>query len=361
MKLSYSTRGWHSLSFDDYANIAEEMKFAGYELYDLFKHEEYFAKGGPLDPYAVRSTMRSLRDRGIEMINLDTSLDLGKEESLETALWTIRKAGSMGVGFVSAEVMSGSEDTVRNALTAILEAVKKEKVTFLMKTRGIYVDTERLKNILDEFADDSLGVLWDMHHPFKDHGESPDTTIKNLGGYVKLVHIRDYGEDGSYTIMGEGQLPVKDMMRALSSIDYDGFISLEWKPEWVTDVKDYSFIFPHYINYMNRFERNNANRSHLYLNHDGTGEYIWTKDELIDLTFPQVLDRLVEEFPDQYCFKYTTLDYTRTYEEFREDVDNFARALVSLGVKAGSKVAIWATNVPAWYITFWATTKIGAV
>ncbi|MBQ1424087.1 MAG: AMP-binding protein, partial [Lachnospiraceae bacterium] len=60
-------------------------------------------------------------------------------------------------------------------------------------------------------------------------------------------------------------------------------------------------------------------------------------------------------------FKYTTLDYTRTYEEFREDVDNFARALVSMGVKAGSKVAIWATNVPAWYITFWATTKIGAV
>ena len=69
----------------------------------------------------------------------------------------------------------------------------------------------------------------------------------------------------------------------------------------------------------------------------------------------------MEEFPNQYAFKYTTLDYTRTYEEFRKDVDDFARALISLGVKAGSKVAIWATNVPAWYITFWAATKIGAV
>ena len=70
---------------------------------------------------------------------------------------------------------------------------------------------------------------------------------------------------------------------------------------------------------------------------------------------------MAEKYPDQYAFKYPTLDYTRTYEEFREDVDNFARALVSMGVKPGSKVAIWATNVPAWYITFWATTKIGAV
>ncbi|MBR5168530.1 MAG: AMP-binding protein, partial [Salinivirgaceae bacterium] len=75
----------------------------------------------------------------------------------------------------------------------------------------------------------------------------------------------------------------------------------------------------------------------------------------------QVLDRVVEEFPDQYCFKYTTLDYTRTYAEFRDDVDNFARALVSLGVRPGSKVAVWCTNIPAWYITFWATVKIGAV
>ena len=119
----------------------------------------------------------------------------------------------------------------------------------------------------------------------------------------------------------------------------------------------WEIIFPHFVNYMNRFERTGGKKN-LFYNHDGSGQYVWKKDELIDLTFPQVLDRMVEEFPDQYAFKYTTLDYTRTYEEFRDDVDTFARALVSLGVKAGSKVAIWATNVPAWFITFWATTKI---
>ena len=60
-------------------------------------------------------------------------------------------------------------------------------------------------------------------------------------------------------------------------------------------------------------------------------------------------------------YKRQTLDYTRTYSEFRDDVDRFARALIAMGVKPGTHVAIWATNVPAWYITFWATTKIGAV
>lgn len=73
------------------------------------------------------------------------------------------------------------------------------------------------------------------------------------------------------------------------------------------------------------------------------------------------MDRVVEEFPDQYAFRYTEVDYIRTYSQFRDDVDRFARTLIAMGVKPRDHVAIWATNVPQWFITFWATTKIGAV
>ena len=231
----------------------------------------------------------------------------------------------------------------------------------LIKTSGIYADTSRLRRMLESFASDYLGALWDIHHTYRDFDESADTTIKNLGTYVKHIHLRDSDDKNTYNLIGEGNMPIADMIRALSSINYDGFVSLEWKPEWMEDLQDREVIFPHFVNYMSRFGSTRSRKKSLYYNHDGSGQYVWKKNDLIDLTFPQVLDRMVEEFPDQYAFKYTTLDYTRTYEEFREDVDNFARALISLGVKPGSKVAIWATNVPAWYITFWATTKIGAV
>ena len=42
-------------------------------------------------------------------------------------------------------------------------------------------------------------------------------------------------------------------------------------------------------------------------------------------------------------------------------MDTFARTLIALGVKAGTHVAVWASNVPQWFIAFWATVKIGAV
>ena len=120
-------------------------------------------------------------------------------------------------------------------------------------------------------------------------------------------------------------------------------------------------ILTQFVHYMRQFGDTSRNESALYWNRAHTGKYVWEKDRLIDCTFSQVLDRMVEEFPDQYAFKYTTLDYTRTYSEFRDDVDTFARALISMGVKQGDHVAIWATNVPQWFITFWASVKIGAV
>ena len=164
-----------------------------------------------------------------------------------------------------------------------------------------------------------------------------------------------------YCLMGEGEMPIGDMMAGLRSINYDGFISLEWDPKWCEELDDMEIIFSQFINYMRQFGDTSKAQSALYYNRAGNGRYIWKKDDLIDCTFSDVLDRMVEEFPDQYAFKYTTLDYTRTYSEFRDDVDNFARSLIALGVKAGTHVAVWASNVPQWYIAFWATVKIGAV
>jgi fatty-acyl-CoA synthase len=233
-----------------------------------------------------------------------------------------------------------------------------------VETNGVYADTNRLRNLLDRAASDSVAALWDMHHPYRFFGETPGKTVQNLGAYIKYVHIKDsVVEDGSirYRLMGEGDLPAEDMMRALQSINYDGYISLEWVKRWARDLVDAGIVFPHFANYMSRYMEKRAIRSRLYDNAAKTGKFVWEKDILIDLTFPQVLDRIVEEFPDQYAFRYTTLDYMRTYSEFREDVHTFARSLIAMGVKPGDHVAVWATNVPEWYITFWAATMIGAV
>ena len=235
-------------------------------------------------------------------------------------------------------------------------------VTLLVETNGVYSDTHRLRALLDSVNSHKIAALWDMHHPYRFAGESPEQTVANLGELIKYVHIKDsVMENGKvvYKMMGEGDLPIQKMIEALQSIQYTGYVSLEWVKLWMPNLLDAGVVFPQYAEFMRPFRR--KHKHPLQDNNRKTGKYIWPKERLIDYTFPDVLDRVCEEFPTQYAFRYTELDYTRTYPEFRSDVDTFARALIAMGVRKGDHVAIWATNVPAWYITFWATTKIGAV
>ena len=363
MKLSFSTRGWMDLSWDEILDSACEMRFGGIEVYNVLKTPEYVEKGGPFHKYSVVATYRDLREKRLVIPCFDSSNDVSRDDPamLEEVSDLIRLAADMRSPYVCVYAKEDEPDAVRRNLSSLVPVAREAGITILIKTSGVFSDTARLRGLLNEFACDQLAALWDVHHPYRDHGESPAVSIENLGAYVRHVHLRDSGGDGAYTLIGEGSFPVEQVMNALRSIDYDEYVSLEWKPVWMDDLTDRDVIFPHFVNYMERFERSRDREGKLYQNHDGTGLYIWKKDELVNLTFSRVLDRVAEEFPDQYCFKYTTLDYTRTYSEFRRDVDDFARALVSLGVRPGSKVSVWATNIPAWYITFWATVKIGAV
>ena len=362
MRLSFSTRGWQGFSWEEMLETATDMGFSGIEVYNLPSSNDFVDKGGPFHKYTVSQTVRNLKEKQLSIPCFDTSYDIslgnGVTDSVKALIDTAYNAH---VPYVVVCALSDNEEAVFSVLNDLVPYAERVDVSLLVKTSGIYSDTQRLRKMLDVYASDNLAVLWDVHHPYRDNGESGDDTIKNLGCYVKHVHMRDSDDNGKYQLIGEGTMPIDDVMRALSSVNYDGFISLEWKPEWLDDLQDPEIIFPYFVNYMSRFDSTRDMKKKLYFNHDGKGQYVWKKDELINLTFSQVLDRVADEFPDQLCFKYTTLDYTRTYKEFRDEVDKFARALVSLGVKAGSKVAVWATNLPAWYITFWATTKLGAV
>ena len=362
MKLSFSTRGWKELPWPEQVKDASELRFQGIEVYNLHKCPSLTDRSGVFHKFHRNETLRELREHHLTIPCLDTCIDLGAEED-ETGFIPdlIDTAATMKIPYVAVCALHDDDERIRERIDRLIPQFSEKGICMLIKTVGIFADTGKLRKLMDEYACDELGALWDMHHPYRDFHETPDTTIRNLGGYVHHVHLRDSDDDLNYNLIGEGTIPVQDMMNALSSIDYNGFISLEWKTEWMEDIPDREIIFAHFLNYMGRFDNPKGKKKSLYFNHDGTGKYVWKKDELIDLTFGQVLDRMAEEFPDQYAFKYTTLDYIRTYTEFRDDVNRFAKALISLGVKAGTKVAVWATNVPAWYIAFWASARIGAV
>ena len=368
MKLSFSTKGWHNSTFDEFCQIAKDLKFSGIELHNI--HNRLFTdKDGAFHDYAAAKTVRKLYEMKLSIPCIDTICNLADKDNKENSINEINAciaiANDLHIPYVRVKAYGEENyDLVSSIISEILPACEQKGIVVLIETSGIFCDTARLRDMLDSFACDNLAALWDMHSPYFEKDEDPETTIKNLGAYIKHVHIKDAvkTENGiEYCIIGEGKMPISEMMLGLRSVNFDGFISLEWVPEWCEELDDMEIIFSQFVNYMKQFADTSKSDNSLYYNRAHTGRFVWEKDRLIDLTFSQVLDRMVEDFPDQYAFKYTTLDYTRTYSEFRGDVDNFARSLISMGVKAGTHVAVWASNVPQWYIAFWATVKLGAV
>ena len=82
---------------------------------------------------------------------------------------------------------------------------------------------------------------------------------------------------------------------------------------------------------------------------------------LWEKTIGQQLEEVAAMFPDDEAVKFTDRDYRRTWKEFSEEADTIARGFIDMGIKKGDHIAIWATNVPEWMLTFFAAVKIGAV
>ena len=318
---------------------ASDAKLHGLEI-DSVKNPLLTAKNSPTNPELAAAARRQLAAKDLTVPCVGTAADLTASEAEDEIHAAVETAANLLVPYVALHTVCDDRQTVIEKLSPLVALAEKNNVTLLLESGGAMADTKKLVDVLDYFACDHLAACWNAHSTCLMQKETPEQTITNLGAYVRHVRLTDGAELGGPELVGEGALPLRELMNALGSVNYDGFVSLLWDPAWVAGLDDAEMILTHYAVYMSRFERE-GRKSRLYYNTAGTGQYVWKKD--------------------QYAFKYTTLDYTRTYAQFRDDVDQFARSLIALGVKSGDKVAVWATNVPAWFITFWAATKIGAV
>lgn len=83
--------------------------------------------------------------------------------------------------------------------------------------------------------------------------------------------------------------------------------------------------------------------------------------KLLHETIGSMLERQVDQFGKKEAVVYSKENIRCTFEQFNNEVNRVAKALLGLGVTKGENVAVWATNVPEWLLLQFATAKVGAV
>ncbi|HZJ83831.1 MAG TPA: sugar phosphate isomerase/epimerase family protein [Clostridia bacterium] len=260
MKISFSTLGCPDWSWKEIFVTAMDLGYDGIEIRGIGK-EMYIPRLVPFLPENIENTKEQLYGRNIEIPCLTSSCFLfgqDKEKYLKEGKEYIDIAAKLGVPYIR---VLGDKDPnpginvdktqVSHMLNELGNYALGKDVMVLIETNGLYADSKTMKDLMLEVDHPQIGVLWDIHHPYRYFNEPMVETYGRLKDYIHHVHVKDshFKEgEGRYCLLGEGDIPVKEALRLLSEEGYEGYVSLEWVKRWYYDLEEPGIVFSHFIN-----------------------------------------------------------------------------------------------------------------
>jgi len=262
MKISFSTLGCPGWSWEDMLSTAKDIGFDGIEIRGI-GNELYAPKVKQFAEENIELTKKKLDKIGLEIPCLTSACYLfdkaNIEKHLQEGMDYIELAEKLGTPYIrvlgDAQPQPGNVDVnfVIANLKKLAEKAKSKGIKLLIETNGVFADSKVLKALLETVNSDSVGVLWDVHHPIRFFNESVEYTFENLKDYICFLHVKDSVViDGvvKYKMMGYGDIPIKNIIKLLKENDYEGYISLEWVKRWCLDLEEPGIVFSHFAGYM---------------------------------------------------------------------------------------------------------------
>jgi sugar phosphate isomerase/epimerase len=128
-------------------------------------------------------------------------------------------------------------------------------VKVAIETHDAFIRTDQLMELIRLTDHPAVGVLWDIHHPYRMMNETVEQSLRHLNGRILHAHVKDSvpAEEGTvftYVLLGDGDVPVREAMVALTQGGYDGYYSLEWEKRWVPSLEAPEIAIPQYAEQM---------------------------------------------------------------------------------------------------------------
>ncbi|RKY65676.1 MAG: sugar phosphate isomerase/epimerase [Candidatus Latescibacterota bacterium] len=264
MKLAFTTLGCPEWDMDTILSKAVEYGFDGVDFrgylgtLELFKLPEFTTQ--------AKKTARRFADANLEVSCFSSSARIFCETDSEKAghLEEIRAYARMCEAFGTRliRIFGGAiGDTPRaqaiemagKNLKAMAAIAEDYGVVLLLETHDSWTDCAHLKALMEFVDSDSVGILWDIHHPYRSAGESPSETWQTLGKWIRYTHWKDSfprGADYQLCLIGGGDLPLEEIFRVLKQGGYSGYLTLEWEKKWHPEIEEPEKAFPGFVRFM---------------------------------------------------------------------------------------------------------------
>lgn len=269
MKLAFSTLGCPRWDLDTAIGAAGAHGFPGMEVRGLL--EDLDVTGRPEFTGHAGLTRRKLEDRGVKIVCFCSSVVLAGPGPTRSApsLDEIRRYAGLCVAFdapfirvfggsIGASGRASALAQAAHQLDRMAAIVKGTPVRIVVETHDDWMRAEDMKALMEAVSSDSVGLLWDTNHPYMFLGESPALTWAETGRWVYHTHWKDSKRNPlsrhgfEPCLMGEGEVPHREIHEILTGGGYQGYYSLEWEKRWHPEIPEPEVAFPQFARYMNR-------------------------------------------------------------------------------------------------------------
>ncbi len=262
MKLSFSTLGCPRWNLNEVFTTAKDLELDGVELRGI-SDKIYVPDFDAFSDENIEKTISLINNIGIEIPVIDSGATIADnkkaKESFVEACDYINLASRLGVKYVrimgtgEPQITYGNFELGAKLFGLICEYASIFGVTPIIETNGKLAISSEMLSFIKLAGHENCGVLWDVHHTVQFAHETPQQTVDALGDYIRHVHVKDsVVKDGNieYKMMGHGEIPIPEAIKALQAIDFGGFVSLEWVKRWKPDLQEPGIVFAHFASYM---------------------------------------------------------------------------------------------------------------
>lgn len=252
MKLAFSTLPCMNYTAQQLLDLCQKYNFSGVEV--RTNSDNSFTHSKNLYITDIGSSV-CIKNYNQDILNTALCLLKNVEENNIKAMRVF--LGNFCPKFNSSSQHSFVHDEIVAMLQKMCDSTTAE---VWVETHNEYSTGKVLNNSLNDVNRENLKIIWDVMHPIED-GEMPLDTLKYLGEHIAHIHIKDGKKhsdptyhDFEYTPLGEGIVPIKEIVTLLNQNKYNGFFSLEWESLWRPELKNLSWnvdeILSKYVDFM---------------------------------------------------------------------------------------------------------------
>jgi fatty-acyl-CoA synthase len=128
-----------------------------------------------------------------------------------------------------------------------------------VETHDSFSASATVAELLSMVDSPAVGAVWDSHHPHR-MGERPDEIYRNIGERLMLAQIKDAmraperADGWQLVLLGDGEVPVRDMLTLLANSGYQGWISVEWEKRWHPEIEPPEIALPQHLKLLRTWE-----------------------------------------------------------------------------------------------------------